>query len=35
MKKMTALLCALLLALTSAALGETIPGLEDGVLRPD
>ena len=32
MKKMTALLCALLLALTSAALGETIPGLEDGVL---
>ena len=32
MKKFFALLCALLLCLTSAALAETIPGLEDGVL---
>ena len=32
MKKMFALLCALLLALCSAAAAETIPGLEDGVL---
>lgn len=32
MKKMLALLCALLLALCSAAAAETIPSLEDGVL---
>ncbi len=32
MKKLIALICALLLGLVSAAAAETIPGLEDGVL---